>query len=389
MRNLRQLVILLLLSGITRCADAQEPQILPRQLLDDGWIELFDGTTLFGWQTVGDARWFADRGVVSTTGDKPGWLMTTAPWGDFELHVEFKAPAETNSGIFFRSTLEPTDPTKDCYELNIAPQENPYPTGTLVGRAKKKSIDVGDGEWHSFDVTANAGKFTAYCDGNPVLEYDDPTPIGRGHVGLQAKEGPIEFRNVRLKPLGFKSVFNGKDLTGWTLAGAEQSKFDITESGELQLKNGPGQIATEADYADFVLQLECKVNGDGLNSGVFFRALKEGRWQGYEAQINNKVIDGNLLEPADFGTGAIYRRQPARMVVPRDREWFTMTVNAAGPHFAVWVDGYQVTDWTDMRPPAENPREGLRLGPGAIAIQGHDPTTDFLFRGIEIGELTQ
>jgi hypothetical protein len=55
----------------------------------------------------------------------------------------------------------------------------------------------------------------------------------------------------------------------------------------------------------------------------------------------------------------------------------------------VWVDGYQVTDWTDTRPEKENPREGLRLGTGVIAIQGHDPTTDFLFREIEVGELPE
>jgi hypothetical protein len=131
------------------------------------------------------------------------------------------------------------------------------------------------------------------------------------------------------------------------------------------------------------------VNGDGLNSGVFFRTLREGRWMGYESQINNVVQDGDRTKPADFGTGAIYRRQPARRVVPGDHQWFTKTIVADGPHFAVWVNGYQVTDWTDTRPEKENPREGLRLGPGVIAIQGHDPTTDFLFRKIGIAELPE
>ncbi len=384
---MRFLFCLLAMAAIAAPSSAAEPQLLSRDLIDDGWIELFDGETLFGWQTVGDAEWNVEDGTVSAAGDKPGWLMTTSEWGDFDLHVEFKAPAATNSGVFLRSALEPKDPTKDCYELNIAPQDNPYPTGTLVGRAKSQAIDAGDGQWHSFDVTADGGNITVYCDGNLVLEYDDPAPICRGRIGLQAKEGPIAFRNVRLKPLGLQSVFNGKDLTGWTLAGAEQSKFEVTESGELQLTNGPGQIATENEYGDFVLQLQCQVNGDGLNSGVFFRTLKEGRWMGYEAQINNRFLDGDRTKPADFGTGAIYRRQAARRVVANDHEWLTMIVNAAGPHFAVWVDGYPVTDWTDTRPPAENPREGLRLGPGVIAIQGHDPTTDFLFREIGIGEL--
>jgi hypothetical protein len=122
---------------------------------------------------------------------------------------------------------------------------------------------------------------------------------------------------------------------------------------------------------------------------VFFRTLREGRWMGYESQINNVVQDGDRTKPADFGTGAIYRRQPARRVVPGDHQWFTKTIVADGPHFAVWVNGYQATDWTDTRPEKENPREGLRLGPGVIAIQGHDPTTDFLFRKIEIAELPE
>src|SRR5262245_17264539 len=121
MKLVRQIPILFLLIGIASLSDAQEPQLLSRELLDERWIELFVGTRLFGGEQVGDAKWAADRGEVSTTGDKPGWLMTTSPWGDLELHVEFKAPAATNSGIFFRSAIEPTDPAKDCYELNIAP----------------------------------------------------------------------------------------------------------------------------------------------------------------------------------------------------------------------------------------------------------------------------
>ena len=96
-----------------------------------------------------------------------------------------------------------------------------------------------------------------------------------------------------------------------------------------------------------MLQLECKVNGDGLNSGIFFRTLREGRWAGYESQINNVFKDGDRTKPADFGTGGIYRRQPARRVVADDHEWFTKTIVADGPHMAVWVNGYQVSDWTD------------------------------------------
>jgi hypothetical protein len=51
------------------------------------------------------------------------------------------------------------------------------------------------------------------------------------------------------------------------------------------------------------------------------------------------------------------------------------------------VNGYQVTDWTDTRPENENPRNGLRVGPGHLSIQGHDPTTDLSFRNLRVAEL--
>ena len=64
-----------------------------------------------------------------------------------------------------------------------------------------------------------------------------------------------------------------------------------------------------------------------------------------------------------------------------------MTIHADGPHMAVWVNGYQVSDWTDRRKPDPNPRKGLRLEPGTIMLQGHDPTTDLSFRNLRIAEM--
>jgi len=74
-------------------------------------------------------------------------------------------------------------------------------------------------------------------------------------------------------------------------------------------------------------------------------------------------------------------------VIADDFEWFAKTIIAEGPHIAVWVNGTQVTDWTDKREPDENPRRGLRLEPGTIMIQGHDPTTDLSFRNLRAAEM--
>lgn len=375
---------------LCRATLAAEPRLLERKLLDEGWISLFDGETLYGWQPVGEPKWEVVDGEIRTSGEKPGFLMTTTEWADFWLQVEFKSPVATNSGVFLRTVLEPKDPGKDCYELNIAPHENPFPTGAFVARNKGRSADIpvlDPEKWHLFRISAKGGLFTVVVDNEQVLMHIDTAPLAIGHIGLQSNSGPVAFRNIMLRPQVMQPLFDGKTLNGWKQDRAEKSKFEVTPEGELHLTNGPGQIETSGDFTNFVLQIDCKVNGEGLNSGVFFRTLREGRWAGYESQINNKFKDNDRTKPADFGTGGIYRRQPARRVVPNDREWFTKTVVADGPHMAVWVDGYQVSDWTDTRPAKESAREGRRDAGGAVAIQGHDATTDFSFRKIRAAEL--
>ena len=65
---------------------------------------LFDGETLFGWEASSEADWAVKDGTIAVSSGKQGLLCTTSPFLDYELHVEFKAPQETNSGIFLRMT---------------------------------------------------------------------------------------------------------------------------------------------------------------------------------------------------------------------------------------------------------------------------------------------
>jgi hypothetical protein len=197
----------------------------------------------------------------------------------------------------------------------------------------------------------------------------------------------LTIRRLNVRPNQLQSIFNGKDLAGWKIHPERKSVFSVTERGELHVQNGPGDLQSEGQWADFVLQLESRTNGQHLNSGIFFRCLPGQYQQGYEAQIRNQWKENDRSQPVDFGTGAIYRRQPARRVVADDLEWFTLTIVADGNHLATWVNGYQVSDWSDPRPPHANARQGCKLDPGPISIQGHDPTTDLYFRNLRIAEL--
>ncbi len=377
----------LLQSNSIRAASVSESAApLSQEQLADGWIALFDGETLFGWEPVHDADWRVEDGEIHATAGAESWLMTTAEFADFELYLEYKAPADTNSGVFFRSAVPPTDPASDCYEVNIAPPPHPFPTGSLVARQRpRKPVRHAEG-WHKLHILARGGAIVVTHDGQATVEHADDIGPRRGRIGLQFREGPIAFRNIRLRPHGAQPIFNGRDLTGWNTDRADESRFEVTPEGELRVLDGRGQLETEGSYGDFALQLECFVDGDALNSGVFYRCIPRDFMMGYESQIQNAIVDGDPAQPVDCGTGGIFRRQNARRVVARDREWFCKTIVATGPHVSVWVNGYQVSDWTDTRPPDENPRRGLRTEPGTIAIQGHDPTTNIRFRSLRIAE---
>lgn len=370
-----------------------KPTLLPEGELAAGWISLFDGQTLFGWEAASKANWRVEDGVIVVDQGEKGLLCTTTQFADYVLRVDFRSAQGTNSGVFLRTprVVEGDDVTNKCYELNIAPPENPFPTGSFVKRQKAAgTFDSRD--WQTFEVTALGPEIAVQIDGQEVLRYTDPKPVRRGFIGLQLNEGKVEFRNVKLKPLALEPIFNGRDLAGWTTYPDKATQFTVTSEGYLNAKNqreARGQLETVKSYGDFVLQMECLTHAPRLNSGVFFRCIPGEEMNGYECQIHNGYHDGDRSKPQDCGTGGIFRRQDARWVVADDEKWFPLTLIADGPHMAAWVGGFQVSDWTDTRAPHVNPRNGRRLEAGTIMLQGHDATTNISFRNLRAVELPQ
>lgn len=376
---------LLVLACQGRVALAEHNRLTAEELAG-GWILLFDGETDFGWRPTSKANWQVADGEISVSAGEKGFLNTTSEFGDFVFKVDFQSAAETNSGVFLRNAAAAVNPAVDCYELNIAaPEVSPFPTGSFVQRQKCDAY-LGRDDWQTFEVTAQGGRFVVKLDGNQVLDYTDPKPLGRGPIGLQFNSGLAKFRNIKLKPLGLHSIFNGRDLDGWTQFPGKNSVYSVTAEGALNVKNGNGQLESREQFGDFVLQLEIFSNGKHLNSGIFFRSIPGEFWNGYESQIQNGYADGDRSKPLDCGTGGFYRRQNARKVVANDFDWFHKTLVVSGSHMATWVNGFQVSDFTDTRPADPNPRKGLRLEKGTLIIQGHDPTTDLSFRNLQAGE---
>jgi Domain of Unknown Function (DUF1080) len=335
--------------------DKPKPNTLTPKEIEEGWILLFDGETTFGWKIDGAAE--VKDGVLILGKGKKTVAYPTTGFGEY----------------------------RDCSLAIMGSARLHWSDGLQVERPL-------DGDWETFTLTRSRDLYKlGLGNGNKMPAKPRPKGSEAAPFCIETDgKNDVKIRSVKLKPLETQPLFTGSNLDGWKINAADpkrmQSKWDAT--GEiLSVKNGPGDLVTEKEFDNFVLQLECKTNGKALNSGIFFRCIPGQYQNGYEAQIQNAYKDNDRTKPADFGTGAIYRRVPARKVVSNDNEWFTMTIVADGKHIATWVNGYQTVDWTDERKANDNPRQGFRAAKGPISIQGHDPTTDILFRNIRIAEL--
>lgn len=385
---------LLFIIGWTSSVAAAETQSPANQLsaeeIKAGWIKLFDGESLFGWKQNSNIDWKVKDGLIDASTGDIGLLLTTTEFSDYELRCDFWMAKGGNSGIFLQSPFLPKDATVDCYELNICDSRPKFGTGSLVGLTEPIKPVKGEEAWKTFHVTVRGAHLQVKLDGELIVDYKNPSPQARktGFIGLQKNAGHVQFKNVFLRPIPSKELFNGKDLSGWRVVPGGKSEFQVKD-GTIEVKNGRGFLETKETWADFIVQSEIRTNGTHLNSGIFFRALpgtQTNPSDGYECQVQNQWENGDRNKPVDFGTGAIYRRIAARRVVSNDNEWFTMTLAARGPHMSVWVNGFQTTDWTDTRKPDRNPRNGMKTEAGHFSLQGHDPTTDLSFRSFKLTE---
>jgi len=373
----------------------QAPNRLTPQEIAQGWILLWDGETMFGWESHGGADWKIAAGALLGDSGQGGWLGTTTAFADYEFRCEYRAASDGNSGVFLRSAREGA-PHQTGYELQIYDtQPAGFNTGSLVGYLKASPAKIVPGEWTRFEVTARGDRFVVVHNGEKVLDARDPKHAV-GVIGLQYNQGKkIEFRNIKLRPLGLAPIFNGKDLTGWAKVNEPEGKRPPPEwtvrDAAIHVEKGPGQIETEAAWDDFVFQLDIRANAQSPthhpNSGVFFRADKGRHWSGYESQIRNEYKEGDRSAPVDFGTGGIYFHQAARRVVPNDNEYFTKTIVAQGRHLSTWVNGIQISNFHDKREEGPDPRKQARLTAGPVSLQAHDPTTNLDFRNLRIAAL--
>ncbi|MCE5308125.1 MAG: DUF1080 domain-containing protein [Acidobacteriales bacterium] len=179
------------------------------------------------------------------------------------------------------------------------------------------------------------------------------------------------------------SLFNGKDLSGWTKIGNEEW---LVQDGIIHGKaitREYGYLQTDKAYKDFQLSLKFRCVGDG-NSGVFFHvAFKPG---------TADVSSGMQFEvdcAINRHTGGVYDNKRAWIVWPspenetvvRQGDWNEYLLKVDGNRYVARLNGVQVLDFTDPKPNALD---------GPIALQLHSGGRgDMMFKDILVRDLSK
>lgn len=288
-------------------------------------VVLFDGDGKSSWRHEDgtDLGWPIEQGelvVELGTGD----AFSRETFEDFTLHLEFMypqtdpaSPSDGNSGIYIF----------DTYEVQIL---NSYgqPTrdngcGALYRfRAPNVNVAYRPGQWQRYDIEFVAPRWDE--DGrklaparitvrhNGVLVHKDirltrptgagsPERPGGGPIVLQDHGNRVRFRNIWIVPHpswegrnapGFEALFDGETLDGWRRVGGEAaySVHDGMIVGETRPNQPNTFLCTEQEYADFVLELEFKIDRQ-LNSGIQIRSWSDSgeddsRVRGYQVEID-------------------------------------------------------------------------------------------------------
>ncbi|HET7187677.1 MAG TPA: DUF1080 domain-containing protein, partial [Gemmatimonadaceae bacterium] len=166
-------------------------------------IRLFNGTDLTGWHAMGTNQWRAVSGVLQSPKSGAN-IVTDRTFTDYKLHLEFRYPKGSNSGVYQRGR----------YEVQIEDSLTTEPQNDLLGGiygfiAPSEVAAKKPGEWQTYDITLVGRMITVVANGKMVvcnreipgitggaLDSNEGEP---GPLLLQGDHGPIEYRNITIR----------------------------------------------------------------------------------------------------------------------------------------------------------------------------------------------
>jgi len=165
------------------------------------------------------------------------------------------------------------------------------------------------------------------------------------------------------EPTNQKTLFNGKNLDGWTIYGTEkwyvENELLVCESGP---DKGYGYLGTNDHYKNFELTLDFKQEANG-NSGVFIRSTIDGtKISGWQVEVAPPGSNtGGVYE--SYGRGWLIKPEPEKDKALKMGEWNTMKIRVDGDTVTSWLNGTEMMTITDAK---------IGAGEGSVALQIHD-----------------
>ena len=411
-----------------------------------GFQTLFNGKDLTGWKgLVGDPKkrakmseselaeaqvkadevmrehWKVVDGVLVFDGGGKS-LCTKKDYADFEMLVDWKIKKDGDSGIYLRGSpqVQIWDTDRENAEVG---------SGGLYNNQKgpSKPLKVADkpvGQWNTFRIIMIGDSVTIYLNDVLVVDrvvlenyWERDKPIYRkGQIELQNHGNTLYFRNIYIRRIptrsmkantlsryekaeGFKQLFNGEDLTGWTDDKGEEHKGYVVEKGMIVVepKLAGGNLYTAQEYDDFTMRFEFKLT-PGANNGLGIRTPRgvNAAYEGMELQIlDNRAEKYAKLQPYQYH-GSIYGVVPAKREYLKPAQewpkgqWNYQEVTAKGNRIIIQLNGITIVD-ADIAEASKDgtldhkDHPGLKRTKGYIAFCGHGDK--LAFRNLRIKSL--
>jgi hypothetical protein len=363
----------------------------------EGFTALYNGKDLTGWRggdtadhraylalspekrAERDKAWTADmlahwkaEGDDLVNDGKGKYATTLKEYGDIELTLEYNMAPLGDSGIYLRNVpqVQIWDPSNAKEKKNGADKGSGalWNNGLNNGKFPLVVADKAPGEWNTLRIVMVGARVSIWLNGKQTVDhallenyYDRKLAVpAKGPICLQTHGAPIRWRNVFVREIngaeankylaaksteGFKSIFNGKDLTDWKGA---TDQYEVIDGAIFCKPNKGGNLYHKDDLTDFVARFEFKVPAGG-NNGLCLRFPGTGN-TAYVGMCELQILDDNYdkvkgkLDPRQVH-GSAYGMVGAQRGYQRPiGEWNYQEVTVKGSTLKVELNGFVILD---------------------------------------------
>ncbi len=376
--------------------------------------------------------------MVGSTPEDPGfdtYLCSKKQYKDFELSFKVRlAGGVGNSGVQIRSKLidkkkfvvhgPQCDIGKDywgcLYGEGFGGMMKAAPKGVIEKVVKQR-------EFNDYAIKCVGKHVTIKVNGETAIDDDFPTLPDEGIIAWQLHRGyksmEVTFEEIKFKELpsekveandkGFVSLFNGKDLEGWTVDSGDEKAWQVID-GELVARGAEennfsalvnqGYLLSDRKYTSFVLRCQFRmISQKDSWGGIALRAVphETTRSNNPNAKTDSPahltVLIGSCdsCEENEDLTGSLWwagapawRLQPDKVaVLKKVGEWNDMEIEMRGQSLRIAVNGSDVQNvMLNKSKPEVNPMRGLSRVSGKIGFKKR--FGEIRYRKVEIKELS-